>query len=178
MKTKIPLIGRYLIVVLLACVGIIYTCSCNELPWKKDVQNTDSVSVKPTSDPQILTFDNVEAVLEYQAGEIKALQEDSFIVTIPEEHLRAVATVLFKRKDTVTIQTLYNEYANNKQIYDNLPYTAPINYTDIVTQHSQTATEEQHKPDSNATKKEVTTFRDTIINGKKYQIETKLSAYE
>lgn len=184
MKRKFPLIGCYLLAFLLACVGITFTCSCDRMPWSNS-ETTDTVDdstlvAKCVYDYFNPEFNSIDDVVEYQTGIIEDEKADSFFVSIGVDKLKTIAGVLFKRGEVVTIRRLYNEYSSNKAVYDNLP-TPDVKYEDVVPDKAtQTATEEQPTgvDKQSSIKQKSITYKDTTIDGKKYQIETKLSAYE
>ena len=184
MKRKFPFIGCYLLAFLLACVGMTFTCSCDRLGGVSPDERYDAYDstlvAKCVYDYFNPTFNSIDNVVEYQAGIIEDEKADSFFASTDVDKLKTVAGVLFKRGEVVTIRKLYNEYSSNKAVYDNLP-TTDVKYEDVVPDKATPpATEEQPTGVDNKSsmKQKSITYKDTTIDGKKYQIETKLSAYE
>lgn len=185
MKKKFPLIGCYLLTFLLACIGIAFTCSCDRLGKTSPDDRYDAYDstfvVKCINDYHSPAFTDVESVMDFQAGVVENEKIDSFIGTIAPSRLADIASVLIKRGERVTLRTLYKEYTCNRAIYDNLPISEDVKLTEeLQPKQDATATEEQPRrvgEGSTSTVKSIS-YKDTMIDGKKHTIETKITQYE
>lgn len=178
MKRKISLIGAYVVTILILCLGLIAFASCDK--WHKSdspVPTEDSILVQQCVDQYFNpVFTDVESVLEFKKQISEKERADSFITAASPDMLRNITTVLLKRNEPVTLYSILTEYLANKNLYDNLPSNATPPITDNAT---PTVTEEQHRlVDSCSMKQKSITYKDTMINGKKCRVETKISEYE
>lgn len=167
MRRKIPLIGAYLIALLIACVCTIGMCtSCDHFKkddLKSDVDDSLNISelIYEYNNP---VFESVTDVLDYKQEQEERQTLDSFVTNISENKLIAISSVLFKRGDRVTIRQLYHEYLCNKSVYDNLP-PVTINAKDTTVME-----EPPTRVESSESKEKTPTTIDTTINGQKLTI--------
>lgn len=168
MKRKIPLIGAYLIALLIACVCTIGMCtSCDHFKNRGDLNPSvvDSLNVSKLiyeyNNPE---FESVTDVIDYKKGQEETHTLDSFMTATSENTLIAISSVLFKQGGRVTIRQLYREYLCNKRIYDNLP---PV---DINTKDSTVMEEPPTRVKACESEEKAPTTIDTIINGQKVTI--------
>lgn len=184
MKKKIPVIGAYLLGLLMVFVGITLTCSsCKEKPafFGGDDSECESDSIlvaqyiDRVSNP---TFINIHEVLSFRDKLIENAAIDSLITALPEKTLTDVAGVVINKNGVATKKQIAEEYRANQQVYNNLPdKTTDINEptAEKPTQTEAVQTRVVDAPVENAVKYN---YRDTVINGKKIRIETKTIEYE
>ena len=179
MKKKFPLIGAFLMSLLLVCVMLE---SCKNGPAWVDPAEPESASdsvlvaqyIDRVSNP---TFINTNEVITFRNRLIENVSVDSLITALPEKTLVNVAGVVINKFGTATKLQIADEYRANRSVYENLPKI------DTSPQQSITSKENTQMEDATTrvgTSPKVTsvTFRDTVINGKKYKVETKIAEYE
>lgn len=174
MKRKFSLLGAYLISVLLLCIGITTMCACSRESGKQK-QESVKKDAKIVAEKTIVKLGEIsiedvgDAIrLQQQLNENYAI--DSAIRTMPGHALTNVTSVVLKKNKRATVNTLVEEYFNNRQIYDNLPSaTAPP-----ASKEGEPVTK-VNVPDETVIS---INMRDTIIDGKKYRVDTKLIRYE
>lgn len=180
MKRKFPLIGVYIITFLIAMCTAVIMCACSTgNPWKTDSSKTGADSalvaeyIDHVTNPE---FVNVREVLDFRLRTIENYQVDSLIMAIPEDVLINVASVVLKKYGKVTKPDIAEEFRANQTVYNNLPspQNSPIinNPTEQKTQLEAVPTRVEEPSSS------VTISKDTVINGKKYKIETKTIQYD
>lgn len=182
MKRKLSLIGVYLCSLLVVCTCVIGMCtSCDSIKRNHDSNNYDTADsafvVKCVDDYFNPTFTSVEDVLDFQYGIQEDAKIDSFMGTVSPDKLSNIASVLFKRGERVTIRTLLREYQCNKDVYDNLP-TSNTPARDSIKIDNKAMEEPPTGVGKSSMKQKSVSYRDTTIDGKKCQIETKISEYE
>lgn len=181
-KTKIPLLGMYIITFLIACVITFLVSACNgRTPWSKPEPieaQSDSILVAQYIDrvinPEFLT---VKEIFEYRDKVLENAQVDSIILSLPENILTNVATVVLNKFGTATKRQIYDEYRANNDVYKNLP-----NSTASKSDNTATNTQvEDAQTGAEGSPKESTVsynFRDSVIDGKKARVETKVITYD
>jgi hypothetical protein len=191
MKKKFPLIGVYLGMLLLLCIGLSVTCtSCKEKPSffsNDDIESSnDSILVAQYIDrvanPEFLT---VKEIFDFRGKMVENAQIDSLIISLPENVLMNVSTVVLNKFGTATKKELYDEYRANIEVYTNLPQSSSENKPDTAPKSEANKTPTQME---DATTRVVTegpkesvisyNFKDSVINGKKAKVETKIITYE
>ena len=126
MRRKIPLIGAYLIALLIACVCTIGMCtSCDHFKkddLKSDVDDSLSISelIYEYNNP---VFESVTDVLDYKQEQEERQTLDSFVTNISENKLIAISSVLFK-KFSVAI-SLVNGYIPSDMFPHNITLLYP-----------------------------------------------------
>ena len=181
MKRKIPILGAFLIALLMAVVGVTLS-SCHGdkpvLPFgsTETVENNDSVLfaqyISRAIDPD---FTSTAEILQFRKCKSENARVDSVFMSMDDETIKNVASVCLKRSPSVKRRDLILEYTKNIDIYAALPRNI-----EIQDKKNPTPTTEE----SRVTRVEVPaentlsiSLRDTIIEGKKYRIETKLVEY-
>lgn len=190
MKKKIPLLGMYLLTFLIVCVVTFLTCACSgRAPWAKPestVTQSDSMLVAQYVDrivnPEFLT---VKEVFEFRSKTVENAQVDSLILALPENILMNVATVVINKFGTATKRQIYDEYRANMEVYTNLPQSSTENKPDTAPKPEANKTPTQMEDAQTRVVTEGPTgsvvsynFKDSVINGKKAKVETKITTYE
>lgn len=184
MKTKLSFLGKYLLGVM--AVVLIFTvtlCSCNKLShrFNSDYGETnDSVLVaqyiNEITNPQ---FINPTEVMKYRCLQLENKEIDSLITSLPENILMNVATVLINKRGVATKSQIVDEYRANKSIYENLPDAKNPDKSTPVTPTAQKEDVPVTTVDDTREEKSTTyNSRDTIIDGKRCTIQTKIIEYE
>jgi serine phosphatase RsbU (regulator of sigma subunit) len=113
-------------------------------------------------------FSEAQGVLDLRSDILQDRKIDSILVTLPEQTVYNIASVCKKKHKQFTLADFYDEYNDNKNVYDALP----VRPVDVTVKEQQPAMEEPR-----VTKDETlvsATYKDTMIGGAKHVIETKL----
>lgn len=176
MKTKLSFIGTYFISLLLIAVGMFVLCSCDQLAPQlaKTTEQSDSVLFAQYIDRIVNPeFSSTSEILQFRQCKIKNAQIDSVFMSMDDETIRNVASVCLKRGSPITRKDLIDEYQKNSDIYQALPRSIEI------AGKKDTAPEEPRVTQVGMPSETTISvnLKDTIIEGKKYRIETKLVEY-
>lgn len=136
------------------------------------------MSVENAINPQMISSDEVVA---FQIAMATKNNVDSIFLSMSEEAIRAVSTVLLRTSTSVTVQEIVNEYTHPTILnYNNLPSSKdvstkpdssankPIASVELVKEEKTTVTE---APPTRVNKT-TTTSKDTVVDGKKVTITT------
>lgn len=104
----------------------------------------------PQAMQELKTFDTVEDVMIYKQLEYEKYLVDSTFLSMSDQTVANVVSVLQKQTIKLTIANIVHEYAFNKHIYDGLPKTNDNeNKIIIYDKYSEvTANVKPNKPDS------------------------------
>lgn len=162
--------------------------SCHEGGIGDLIKNSnDSVQTEMSVDEYYSSMESLSDVFVVKHDMLDNMYTDSVFLVIPDDVLSNVVGVLLKKTPSFTKRELVNEYMLNRQVYDNLPppvAEVPINNTtpqstpilSITQEGSTTVTE---APPTGVGKKTVSySNKDTVIDGKRTEIETKTTTYE
>ena len=96
-----------------------------------------------------------------------------------------VATVVINKFGTATKRQIYDEYRANMEVYTNLPQSSTENKPDTAPKPEANKTPTQMEDAQTRVVTEGPTgsvvsynFKDSVINGKKAKVETKITTYE
>lgn len=182
MKTKLSFLGKYLLglcVVGIMLISGITFCSCDKFAKhdKEILATNDSVLISQyineISNPSFLT---VSEVLSFKQNQLKNKEVDSLILSMPEDILTNVVSVVIKRCGVATKTQIADEYRANRSVYENLPKAAPK--TDQMSDAEETARVEDVPNTTVGTRQVNYNTKDTVIDGKRVTIETKTTQYE
>lgn len=118
---------KFLGVLLLGVFVLSTMTSCHgRFPWSdRELERYDSVdstfiasTVEEAINP---VFIDIASMLEARAADIADQSVDSLWLTLPDNILKDVASVLIKKGIPVTKRTLIEEYRQHTSVYDNLP---------------------------------------------------------
>lgn len=140
----------------------------NVVPQEQETVVFDSLVAQAIANQMNPEFSEAQGVLDLRSDILQDRKIDSILVTLPEQTVYNIASVCKKKHKQFTLADFYDEYSNNKNVYDALP----VRPVDVTVKEQQPAMEEPR-----VTKDETlvsTTYKDTTIEGKKYIVETKL----
>lgn len=140
----------------------------NAVPQEQETVVFDSLVAQAIANHMNPEFSEAQGVLDLRSDILQDRKIDSILVTLPEQTVYNIASVCKKKHKQFTLADFYDEYNNNKNVYDALP----VRPVDVTVKEQQPAMEEPR-----VTKDETlvsATYKDTTIEGKKYVIETKL----
>ena len=181
MKRRIPFIGAYLILLLVVMVSVVLCSSCKGnrhlLPFGQSTEKTvknDSILFAEYVDHIINPeFTSTSQILQYRKCKNENARIDSIFMSMDDETIRNVASVCLKRGPSIKRKDLVTEYTKNIDIYTALPRNIDIaEKKDTVLEGPRVTRVEIPKETTLSVN-----LRDTIIEGKKYRIETKLVEY-
>jgi len=169
------------VVITIAVLAGVNSCTENGLGAyiKGPIEPTDiETSVENAINPQMISSDEVVA---FQIAMATKHNVDSIFLSMSEEAIRAVSTVLLRTSTSVTVQEIVNEYTHPTILnYNNLPSSKdtstkldsstnkPIASVELVKEEKTTVTE---APPTRVNKT-TTTSKDTVVDGKKVTITT------
>lgn len=171
MKTKLSFLGTYILGVLaLVLVMSTILCSCDRVRTtvsdesESDVLNKEYI--EHITNPNFLT---VNEVIEFTNRNRENAQIDSLLLSLPEPTLVNVASVVIKQCGVASKKQIYDEYNKNRSVYKNLPNQDTQQYA---------ATNKETEVPATRVEEDVSTVyntRDTVINGRKCTIQTKIT---
>ena len=179
MKNFLRFLGGYVLLL----VSSIAICSCTKSgnPPAQETTGVDSATVELCNmqfeefvNP---TFTDVSDVLAFQSMELQEANVDEVFLSLPQDVLSNVTTVVLKRLPSAKIADIVVEYLNNRAVYDGLH--SEENPTEPATTTDTTAvTEEQHPTSSDEVSYHYET--DTLPDGtiSVVKVETKRIRYE
>lgn len=171
------------VIVTIAVLAGVNSCTENGLGAyiKGPIEPTDiETSVENAINPQMISSDEVVA---FQIAMATKNNVDSIFLSMSEEQIRAVSTVLLRTSSSVTVSEIVNEYTHPTILnYNNLPSskdtsTKPdsssstnksVASLELVKEEKTTVTE---APPTRVNKT-TTTSKDTVVDGKKVTITT------
>ena len=107
--------------------GIATFSSCDRFkdrttPEKDSAQFVEMVAkALPAAMQQMYTFDDVTDVMSYRLERQRQAQYDSVFISISDQTIANIVSVLSKSKSNYTISDIVNEYSMNRRVYDGLP---------------------------------------------------------
>ena len=181
-------------VFLLAVTSLTTSCRHrgDSATFDDDYEYYDSVFIVKTLESYVNgSFTNSTECCSFQTQMKEAAQIDSIFLSIEPYKLRDVANVLTNKVGKFTKKDVVREYARNADIYDNLgvpitkdnptgsPEIANKEAANLTPKNSATA-EMEDQPVIGVGSTTETHIKDTVINGKKVNIETtiKTTPYE
>ena len=111
----------------LLIAGIVTTTSCERI--KEEIAPPDSIFKQqvdeylPIALQKMYEFDSPTDVIAYQQERRRQLEFDSILLTLPDQTIANICTVLGKQQKTYGISDIIYEYRANKRIYSALPET-------------------------------------------------------
>lgn len=141
-------LAAFIFCVLFCTIG----CKQNTSP-SYDLGTTQSDTTEVSKDTCTQSFSSAEEFINYKDSLVSERTTDSVISNLPNYVLYNVCNVLTKRQSTFTKTEVALEYLNNYTIYDNLNKANKSDTDDDYSDISE---------------------KDTIINGKKCKIITKI----
>lgn len=177
-----------LLVTLLCIVASCTVTSCDNLQDAKNAlskSQVDTAFVKECVYSVVTPeFTTIDEVLLCQQKLNNNAYVDSMFMSLPENLLKNVATVLLKKTGRATKKAIVNEYISNKDIYKNLPIQPGEQETETtlvpLKQQNSTPTVVEELQPGGKGKVASTSYqvKDTTIDGKKADIVTKTTVYE
>lgn len=127
-------------------------------------------------------YSSAEA-MDYQETLVSNAHVDSCFMHMPPTVLRNVSNVCIKRSPFPTKADIVAEYTDNRAVYDNLPAQSTSNdqlsTTNTTEQKGKTTTAEgSHTEVGNIPTSTEYNIRDSMIDGKKAKVTTKIEKYE
>ena len=120
-------------------------------------------------------FDGIDAVLVYKDFTLAKQQIESTFIGLTDKQIVDISTVIIKKGIPLSIKSIYDEYVANKDVYDNLP----AEISNIVIEPKDTVTVMEALPTLAVNPSETSyTSKDTVIDGKRATVTTKIEKYE
>ena len=172
---KFGIIGAYIIVVLLAFIGILFLSGCKGAPFipTEDTTANDSAyvaqKVESIVNPQ---FTNIRELISFRTQMNEDYAIDSVFRVIPEPILNNVASVLFKKNGFATKKSIVEEYRANSSIYNNLPSNATLQQSGMHKEVDLQATDLGNRRQDSVISTSFS-YRTDTINGKPVRIQIK-----
>lgn len=107
--------------------GMVTTTSCEKI--REEITPPDSVFKQqvdeylPIALQKMYEFDNPTDVIAYQQERRRQLEFDSILLTLPDQTIANICTVLGRQQKVYGISDIVYEYRTNKRIYSALPET-------------------------------------------------------
>lgn len=139
----------------------------NVAPQEQNVVISDSLVAQAVVNYMNPEFSEAQDVLDLRSDILRDRKIDSLLTTLPEQTVYNIASVCKKKNKRFTLSNFYDEYNDNKTVYDALP----VRPVDVTVKEQQPAVEEPRVTGETLVS---TTYRDTTIGGAKHIIETKL----
>ena len=159
-------IGGYLLILLIAAIGLIACCGCENLGIKKteviDKEYADSIIAESIQNYTNPLFMSVDEAIEFRNLTVDSNTIDQAFLEMPEDVLRNVVSVCLKRDGYASKRSIIYEYRANAEVYNNLPKSTAKPTNDTIKNQNTSAGGEPYRRDS-ASK------GDTVINGKSYK---------
>lgn len=158
-------------------VGLVSSCSSDGLSSYIKGPSVDSAQVvdivRDIINPE---FGGVDEVLIYKDFKLSDKEVESTFLGLTDKQLLNISTVILNKGLPLSVKSIYDEYCNGKDIYDNLP--GEISATVTEPADTTEATEApQATPVANPSETSYTS-KDTIIDGHRATITTKIEKYE
>lgn len=167
-------LGVYMIILMLAAVGVFTLTSCNNWPSSNpdNYDTADSVTVAQQIEAAINPqFTTVQDFVQFRDQVIADLKIDSAFLAMPEQILTNVASVVIKTHGVVTKKAVVEEYRANSAVYDNLPKsTASSN--DTANEVDRTATDLGDRRESDVISTSYS-YRTDTVDGKPVKVQIK-----
>ena len=170
-KEKLRNFGKFLKFYLIAAIGaIVLLSSCDRLGIGPNNYDTaeDSVWVAQVVTKQLTPeFTDVISILNYQDNLVDEESVKNLFLSLPTETIENVATVLLKKKSSITIRDVITEYMRCDDIYNNLPTKSEQLVTDTTKSSVDLGATDlgNRQDDSNIISTSYKTRHDTV-NGK------------
>ena len=107
--------------------GMVTTTSCEKI--REEITPPDSVFKQqvdeylPIALQKMYEFDNPADVIAYQQERRRQLEFDSILLTLQDQTIANICTVLGRQQKTYGLSDIVYEYRTNKRIYSALPET-------------------------------------------------------
>ena len=120
-------------------------------------------------------FTSVNDAFELQKQLVTNAFIDSVFMSMPQDILKNVTTVMMKKRAYVTKDDIVGEFLQNRQIYENLPATPPDNANITTTKEEKTpipgvvikeTTTVTEAPPTRVESGSANSYKDTVIDGK------------
>lgn len=114
----------------LALIGVGGVCSSCDHQLKKYRSDSylDSVEFShmlvkslPAAQQQVYKFDDVVDVITYKLERQRQHKVDSIFMTLSDQQIANISSVLFKRGRSISVKDIVYEYQAYKHVYDGLP---------------------------------------------------------
>lgn len=114
------------ILMLVGVGGIASSCerglSMNNTTFKDSVEFSEMlVKCLPSAQQQIYRFNDVTDVVAYRLERQRQHDYDSIFMTLTDQQVSNICSVLFKHKRAISISEIVTEYSAYKRVYDGLP---------------------------------------------------------
>lgn len=120
-------------------------------------------------------FYGVDEVIIYKDFKLAERQIDSTFTHLTDKQILDISTVILKKGIPLCVKSIYDEYMNSRDVYDNLP----AEITTVPEASKDTTTAMEAPPTGVANPSETSyTSKDTTIDGKRATITTKIEKYE
>ena len=115
-------------------------------------------------------FSEAQDVLDLRSDILQDRKIDSLLIILPEPTVYNIASVCKKKYKRFTLLNFYDEYQANKSVYDALP----VNSVEVTVKEQTKGSVMEEPRVTNGETLVSATYKDTVIEGAKHVIETKL----
>lgn len=165
----------YLALLALA-VTLVTFASCKKTPWSGPTEETTEITDMSVADQVEAAlnpnFTTVQEVLDFRLQQSEEASIDSAFEMIPQQILINVSSVVIKRNDFATKESIVKEYRANKAVYDNLPANSTKSTTNAPQDVDLSATDlgDKRNDDVFSTSYQ---YRTDTIKGKPVKVQIK-----